>query len=112
MQRAGIPVVGTKPLHSFYMYSYLCTCEQMIAVGHSDCWRIFFGYYVLVLGKFGLRLTQTGFEPNPNRLKWFGFGESWLKLNGLVSGLGVPNLVQTKSNQLRKNIKKYFISAQ
>ncbi|KAH9008131.1 hypothetical protein EDB85DRAFT_1904592 [Lactarius pseudohatsudake] len=60
----------------------------------------------LVLGKFGLRPTQTGFEPNPNRFKWFGFGESWLKLNGLVSGLGVPNLVQTEPNRLRKHIKK------
>ncbi|KAH9036669.1 hypothetical protein EDB85DRAFT_1888804 [Lactarius pseudohatsudake] len=53
---------------------------------------------VVVLGKFGLRLTQTGFEPNPNHFKWFGFGESWLKPNGLVSGLGVPNLVQTEPN--------------
>ncbi|KAH9011997.1 hypothetical protein EDB85DRAFT_1900650 [Lactarius pseudohatsudake] len=60
----------------------------------------------IVLGKFGLRPTQTGFEPNPNHFKWFGFGESWLKPNGLVSGLGVPNLVQTKPNRLRKHIKK------
>ncbi|KAH9036309.1 hypothetical protein EDB85DRAFT_2209149 [Lactarius pseudohatsudake] len=52
----------------------------------------------LVLGKFGLRPTQTGFEPNPNHFKWFGFGESWLKPNGLVSGLGVPNPVQTEPN--------------
>ncbi|KAH9025904.1 hypothetical protein EDB84DRAFT_1440277 [Lactarius hengduanensis] len=50
----------------------------------------------LVLGKFGLRPTQTRFELNPNHFKWFGFGESWLKPNGLVSGLGVPNPVQTK----------------
>jgi len=32
----------------------------------------------LVLGKFGLKLIQTRFKPNPNHLRWFGLGKSQL----------------------------------
>jgi hypothetical protein len=53
---------------------------------------------LVVLGKFGFKPIQAWFKPNQTRLELFGLGISWMKLNGLVSGLGVPNSVQTISN--------------
>ena len=53
------------------------------------------------MGRFGLRPIQTGFEPNLSWSKPFGLVKSWPKPNPLVSGLGVPNRVQTIPNWLR-----------
>ena len=41
---------------------------------------------ILVLGKFGFKLTQTRFEPNRNRVSGFRFGKFLPKPSGLVSG--------------------------
>jgi hypothetical protein len=38
-------------------------------------------FEALVMGKFGLRPIQTGFEPNLNRSKPFGLVKSWPKPN-------------------------------
>ena len=45
--------------------------------------------WVLVLGKFGLKLIQTQFEPNWSRVSSFQFGKFLPKPNGLVSGFGL-----------------------
>ena len=57
--------------------------------------------FIIVLGKFGFKLIQTRFKPNQTGLKPLGLGISWMKLNGLVSGLGVLTLVQTISNHFK-----------
>jgi hypothetical protein len=56
------------------------------------------GQYNLVLGKFGLKLIQTRFEPNRNRKFRFRFGKSSLKPNGLICGFGLGWVLQTVSN--------------
>jgi hypothetical protein len=66
------------------------------------------GQMLIVLGKFSFRLMQIRSELNLDRWFWFWFENSQQKLNGLVSGFCIRQMLQTISNSVQTNFCQHF----
>ena len=90
------------PLNNFYP-KLKGRSDSTALIWVNNTIRNDFTWAIIVLGKFGSKLFQTQFKPNPNCAVWFRFGKSWKKPNGLVSSLAILKNPKPFQTQFKPN---------